>query len=330
MTSKNGPNGGQNLVGVCLDNQVTMEDARNTSSSSIEVDDCPPTPEHIAPGSKTPPPSTSQRHRPHKKGSKRRSKSLDGRSSPDSEATCPICLGDIDNKSMTDTCLHKFCFTCLLEWSKVRAVCPLCKGQFSAIIHNIRSDDDYDRYELPPPLQGATGDPGRGDIEGLQDFLFSTRRFRYHSTMTREALESRYRRFQFGLNHDPLRSGEIWRRRRGPGTSEFRRQVYMADLWAQPLTRDGRTRECSPEWYRNNEAQANRLVPWLNRELNALLSINGQQSRQMHLITQIIDWIKIHAIGSQELSNSLLPYLGFIIFYFSFQLYSFDLFRNQH
>ena len=132
--------------------------------------------------------------------------------------------------------------------------------------------------------------------------------------MTREALESRYRRFQFGLNHDPLRSGDIWRRRRGPGTSDFRRQAYIADLWAQPLTRDGRTRECSPEWYRNNEAQAHRLVPWLNRELNALLSINGQQSRQMHLITQIIDWIKIHAIGSQELSNSLLPYLGIILF----------------
>ena len=175
MTSENGQAESQNIVMDCLDNQITLEDARNTSSSSIEVDDCPPTPEHIAPGSKTPPP---HRHRQHKKGSKRRSKSLDGRSSPDSEATCPICLGDMDNKSMTDTCLQKFCFTCLLEWSKVRAVCPLCKGQFTAIIHNVRSDEEYDKYQLPPSLQEITGDPGRGDIEGFQDFLFSTRRFR--------------------------------------------------------------------------------------------------------------------------------------------------------
>ena len=38
--------------------------------------------------------------------------------SPD--PTCAICLGQIENMSYTDSCLHKFCFTCLLEWSKVR------------------------------------------------------------------------------------------------------------------------------------------------------------------------------------------------------------------
>ena len=37
--------------------------------------------------------------------------------SPD--PTCAICLGQIENMSYTDSCLHKFCFTCLLEWSKV-------------------------------------------------------------------------------------------------------------------------------------------------------------------------------------------------------------------
>jgi hypothetical protein len=28
---------------------------------------------------------------------------------------------------------------------KVRAVCPLCKGIFKSIIHNVRSDSDYDK-----------------------------------------------------------------------------------------------------------------------------------------------------------------------------------------
>lgn len=279
-----------------------MEDIQNTSGSSVEVDDCPPTPEHMPPGSQTPPP---QRVTGRKKKQKR-SRSLDGRSSPDPEHTCPICLSDIDNKSMTDTCLHKFCFTCLLEWSKVRAVCPLCKGKFTAILHNVISDTEYSKYELPPPLQSAESERSGA---GFQDFLFSTRRFRYHSTMTQERVESRYRRHVLGLIRDPLRSGEIWRRRRGPGTSDFRREVYLADLWAQPLT-DTRLRECSPEWYRANEAQTHRLVPWLNRELNALLSFNGHQNRQALLITQIIDWIKIYTIGSPELSTQLLPYLG--------------------
>ena len=38
--------------------------------------------------------------------------------SPD--PTCSICLGQIENMAYTDSCFHKFCFTCLLEWSKVR------------------------------------------------------------------------------------------------------------------------------------------------------------------------------------------------------------------
>lgn len=40
-----------------------------------------------------------------------------GRDSPDSH--CVICLGKLQNKSFTDSCLHQFCFQCLLQWSKV-------------------------------------------------------------------------------------------------------------------------------------------------------------------------------------------------------------------
>jgi hypothetical protein len=29
----------------------------------------------------------------------------------------------------------------------VKAVCPLCKGTFKAIIHNVRSDSDYDKVK---------------------------------------------------------------------------------------------------------------------------------------------------------------------------------------
>ena len=39
------------------------------------------------------------------------------------EPGCAICLGQIENMSYTDSCFHKFCFTCLLEWSKVSSVC---------------------------------------------------------------------------------------------------------------------------------------------------------------------------------------------------------------
>lgn len=96
--------------------------------------------------------------------------SSNGRSSPDQ--TCSICLGQHENKCFTNKCLHEFCFSCLLEWSKVntlneyplvyilssvswfvsvkvKAECPLCKQQFTSIIHNIRPDQQYDEHQIP-------------------------------------------------------------------------------------------------------------------------------------------------------------------------------------
>ena len=33
---------------------------------------------------------------------------------------CSICLGDIAFRGRLSVCKHKFCYTCILEWSKVR------------------------------------------------------------------------------------------------------------------------------------------------------------------------------------------------------------------
>jgi len=287
---------------------------------------CPPTPEALPQGLRTPPPSTSS----GQVRKKRKSRSLDGRPVSPEESTCPICLGEVENRSMTNSCLHKFCFTCLQEWSKVKAECPLCKGKFSSILYNIRSDSEYDSYPLPPPSPRAEG--------GLQEYLYSTRRFRYHTTMTtsraerrRQFLDAQVARMGEGaglvLPAQPFRelsSRQIWRRRRGPGTSDFRREIYATDLWAQPLhDASGRNRECSPEWYRTNEAQTHRLVPWLNRELLVLLEMSGQQSLQAHLIQLIIDWVKVHPIQSPEMRDLLLPYLSIRTEHFQHELFNF-------
>merc|ERR550519_2961512 len=82
-------------------------------------------------------------------------------------------------------------------------------------------------------------------------------------------------------------------------------------------------RECSPEWYRTNEAQTHRLVPWLNRELLVLLEMSGQQSLQAHLIQQIIDWVKVHPIQSPEMRDLLLPYLSIRTEHFQHELLNF-------
>lgn len=42
----------------------------------------------------------------------------DGAGSP--PPNCAICLGKVNNKCFTDSCMHQFCYRCLLQWSKVR------------------------------------------------------------------------------------------------------------------------------------------------------------------------------------------------------------------
>lgn len=75
------------------------------------------------------------------------SNSSNGAASP--PPNCSICLGKLINTSFTDSCLHQFCFTCLLQWSKIKTECPLCKQTFKSIIHNVRSEEDYDQYHVP-------------------------------------------------------------------------------------------------------------------------------------------------------------------------------------
>merc|ERR1712001_468099 len=103
--------------------------------------ECPPTPPTLPEGDAalTPPPKSPEKS--EDESVRRREPPQRRPSSPDPK--CAICLGNLENMSYTNACFHKYCFVCLLEWSKVKAECPLCKSKFKSIIHNIKSDDDY-------------------------------------------------------------------------------------------------------------------------------------------------------------------------------------------
>ena len=55
-------------------------------------------------------------------------------------------------------------------------------------------------------------------------------------------------------------AGPLWNRRRGVATSAFRRNIYRQNLYveAESITDiTGRVRECSADWYRNNQGMEN-------------------------------------------------------------------------
>ncbi|XP_058083411.1 uncharacterized protein LOC131231284 [Magnolia sinica] len=56
---------------------------------------------------------------------------------------CGICLSEEHNgivRGILNSCIHYFCFTCIMEWSKVESRCPVCKQRFSTISKPARWD----------------------------------------------------------------------------------------------------------------------------------------------------------------------------------------------
>nr|CAD7429979.1 unnamed protein product [Timema monikensis] len=238
------------------------------------------------------------------------------RSSP--EPNCAICLGKLQNKSFTDSCLHQFCFTCLLEWSKVKAECPLCKQNFKSIIHNVRSIEDYDQYHLRP------AEPPRNWV----NIALDARAFRYRTTMLAGFRQDEARQ-HFARLYDPenpvipshrryhLRN----RNHRQLASVDFRRSIYARDLWSQPLPDvTGRYRECSPEFYRNNPTQVHRLVPWLNRELGVVLNNVSHLAVVLDLILHLITSFEI---VSSEFRSRIVLYIGHNVDHFIHEFYTF-------
>ncbi len=65
-----------------------------------------------------------------------------------SSENCAICLENITNRSLTDPCLHAFCFDCICQWSRQSHKCPICRTRYCNIFHNIRSDENFELFRV--------------------------------------------------------------------------------------------------------------------------------------------------------------------------------------
>ncbi|XP_077537976.1 E3 ubiquitin-protein ligase Topors-like [Haemaphysalis longicornis] len=228
------------------------------------------------------------------------------------EDSCAICLGAPENKSFTDSCFHTFCFACLAEWAKVKAECPLCKQRFKSIIHSVRSLEDYDQYFVNE-LQRAP--------ESVADYY--DRRFRYTTTMTAGWREEVIMRQHQERVRQATIAAQSRRQQarfipRGAITSAERQELYGLDLWAVPSY--SHFRESSPRFYRENPACTHRLVPWLNRELNALIP---SQSRVRSTMDVIMSLILAYDIRHPAFASALRPFLDQYVEHFVYEFYLF-------
>ncbi|KAI4469271.1 peroxisome assembly protein 10 [Holotrichia oblita] len=247
---------------------------------------------------------------------------------------CAICLGTCTNKCFSDSCMHQFCFTCLLEWSKVKAECPLCKQPFTSIIHNVKSNNEYDEHIVEPSVH-TREDVLNDEYLYLPTTAQPSRHFQFRTTFTvdpRGELAIQQMLLTHHLTnsaYSPNYNYNYRHRHRRDATSSnfmsptnFRRMVYVRNMWVTaPPDVTGRYRDVSPRFYRENPAAINRLVPWLNRELNALLEENTQQV--MLLVDIILGHLNRHYIRGFFFKNLLREYLGSRTEHFIYELYNF-------
>lgn len=89
---------------------------------------------------------------------------------PPTPEKCAVCLNnkETDIIARIDSCSHTFCFSCILEWSKVRAICPLCKQPFNHITRERYSGDIVEEVSVQPPRRPSRHIP---NFTNLNDIL---------------------------------------------------------------------------------------------------------------------------------------------------------------
>lgn len=242
------------------------------SETSAVVAECPPNPEPAELCPATPPerPASTQSLPPVNPASPDCNSDSEENERSGSPINCSICLGRCSNKCFTDACMHHFCFTCLVEWSKIKAECPLCKKPFRSIIHNVKSESNYDEYLVSS--QAARIQYPYDDEINI--FLQDSRRFRYRyvsqnvfledfslflfSFIVRTTLELRphesnaiQQLFSITPIVPPLPSSSRLSNIRTDGGVGWRLEIYQRSLYACPLYDiTGRFRDYSAYFYR--------------------------------------------------------------------------------
>nr|XP_043619021.1 uncharacterized protein LOC122590910 [Erigeron canadensis] len=93
---------------------------------------------------------------------------------------CGICLSEEAKRTVRgvlNCCRHYFCFSCIMEWSKVESRCPLCKQRFATITKAAKSDTGFDlrTVVISVPECDQVYQPSEEELRGYLDPYESVR-----------------------------------------------------------------------------------------------------------------------------------------------------------
>uniref|UniRef100_A0A0N5AA82 RING-type E3 ubiquitin transferase n=1 Tax=Syphacia muris TaxID=451379 RepID=A0A0N5AA82_9BILA len=283
---------------------------------------------------------------------------------------CPICFLDIVDETRTDVCKHRFCFYCVSEWIKNKAECCICKQPVRKLLHNFRMDpytgkEVYD-VALADDIQTV------GKLEALRKNLLSQRldceraevklllrRLRRNnreieddflkesrgnfSSLGRESLERRRSRNIDLINRLSVLLDD-WDRPRGEIVADpaFRIVVYERTLFRVPVVLEIETRQVvKPSFFESeSKTQMLRLLPFIQREIVAMMSPIQLSERDLNSICNKVYWLmKTYQVNDPKftvtLANELLcqrarvDHFAQLLFEFASSMQSLELFDEN-
>ncbi|XP_054160095.1 uncharacterized protein LOC128958303 [Oppia nitens] len=171
--------------------------------------------------------------------------------------SCPICLTQVFNRSLADTCLHEFCYECLHEWSADHNRCPVCRQSYRNIIHNVVSANKYDSEPVP-----KTVDEVEDEIAEIRQIYHWVRSVRYHSIQQRVRAINDLNTINNEIND--MADSERQTNQR------FNKLRAESTLLLQTIEELDRDSICFIEILLTNDLQEDQLLQWLNGRENNL------------------------------------------------------------
>ncbi|RNA40906.1 E3 ubiquitin- ligase Topors-like [Brachionus plicatilis] len=236
---------------------------------------------------------------------------------PEDFGKCAICLQKFPSnasKSYASKCFHSFCFECLLEWSKVKYSCPLCKVDFERIIFQLTSHLEYKAYFLKikevenlPEIVALS--PHRRLFAQSQQFSKAS----WLANLEQAPIEFRILVYK---NNWYVKPNQIHKDITLDNVDLIDNDVQSEKLECLAYESVSRFRDIRPEWFEKNPACSHRLMLFLYRELKAISGIypSGSSDRLTHivrsqLISVIIKLIRKYEITSDKFYQEISEYI---------------------
>jgi len=206
------------------------------------------------------------------------------------ELNCSICLSAVENRAFTDACYHTFCFECLVEWSHVRAVCPLCKKSFRSIIHSFRSYDDYKLYQVPKSYVSNSANSASSLNNSAPSHFARVARF-----LNRSNAET----------VSPLNDGDhmLALRRRVYSHSE---EMQLRGFWSSDGVVISPPHQVSPAMFDCYPGVQEHVRPWVLRDIAVIIGSGDVAG----IADIVLGLLRNFPITSEDFYERLFPYLG--------------------